>query len=425
MILLKKIYICGKIIYAFDSFESIDLFWGNFTYMKKRNWWKIALIVVAVLLVATVIGIVIFVNHIMSTISGDVSTVERSEDLSLDFSIPDHVIFDDSDMSDIIDESGFDESIFVSVDESEDESEDVSEEESEESKAVSSPKEESKVSKPPVNVSKAENYESKKYPIYKVKQKDPNVLNVLLVGRDEGTYFGNADSIMVVSYNKKNGTAELLSIQRDSYVPTETIGWTKITNTNAYGGVGYLINTVNAVYGLDIQHYMLVDFQMTIKIIDAIGGIDIDLSEEEVEYLRSHGITKLQVGINTLKGYQALEYARARKLDSDFNRSERQRKIIISAYNKVMKLGITDGISAITTAMQYVKTNIPLGECISLATNVISSGGVDIHSGRIPFEGTWKYGKVPYGNTGKYISVVVYDFEETRRLLNELLYSYN
>ena len=167
--------------------------------MKKRNWWKIILIVIAALIVASIIGIVIFVNHIMSTISGDVSTVERSEELSLDLSIPDHVIFDDSDISDIIDESFSDESFDISSDESED-TLDVSVIKPDESKNTDNDHDDDDDD---VVVSKAENYESKKYPIYKVKQKDPNVLNVLLVGRDEGTYFGNADSILVVSYNKK------------------------------------------------------------------------------------------------------------------------------------------------------------------------------------------------------------------------------
>lgn len=401
--------------------------------MKKMKWWKIALIVISVLIVALIIGFIITLNNFMGRVEGDVSTVDRSEELSLDLSIPDHVIFDDSS----VDESLTDESIDVSEDISEDDIIDVSvvdpedeskDESSKEESKNEPPKEESKKNEDEdeyVEVSKAENYESKRFPIYKVKQKDPNVLNVLLVGRDEGTYFGNADSIMVLSYNKKNGTAKLLSIQRDSYVPTESIGWTKITNTNAYGGVGYLINTVNAVYGLDIQSYMLVDFDMTMKIIDSIGGVEITLSKEEVKYMHENGCTNVKEGVNNLSGYEALTYARARKLDSDFNRAERQRTIIISAYNKVMSLGLIDGISTITTAMDYVKTNIPLTECISLATNVITSGGVDIETGRIPFEGTWKYGKVPYGNTGKYISVVVYDFEETRRLLDDLLYSYN
>ena len=157
---------------------------------------------------------------------------------------------------------------------------------------------------------------------------DEEVFNVLLVGtdsRDPNTDMGRSDSIMLVSYNAKEKKATLASFLRDSLVEIDGYGKSRLGHTYAYGGVGLTINTINKVYGLDIQNYITISFDNLVNVIDNLGGIEVPFTAEEAEYYRANGMPDAQEGINLLTGTQALSHARNRSLDNDFGRTRRRK----------------------------------------------------------------------------------------------------
>ena len=112
---------------------------------------------------------------------------------------------------------------------------------------------------------------------------------------------------------------------------TDRASW---ANTFAYGGVGLTINTINQQFGLDVQDYVIINFENLVEIIDQLGGIQVMLTEEEAAYYRENGMPDIVAGNVTLSGSQALAHARNRSLDNDFGRTERQRDVIYGIYNK-------------------------------------------------------------------------------------------
>lgn len=260
-------------------------------------------------------------------------------------------------------------------------------------------------------------------PIYKVDQINSNIQNFLLVGRDAGSYYGRADSAMVVSYNTKTGDVAIVSLLRDSYVPIEGHDWNKLGHALSYGGMGLYINTVNYVFNLDIQQYAVVDFEGVVEIIDQMGGIEVSLTQAEVDYYKKTMNYDFVVGVNHLDGTQALRHCRNRSLSgTDFERTRRQRDVLMAMYNKVMKLGYGDAMDIIENALGYVRTNVPFTKCISLASSILKNGLNSIKSTQAPFDGTWTYAYVrPEGYTGN-MAVTKMDISKNRKRFREYLY---
>lgn len=262
-----------------------------------------------------------------------------------------------------------------------------------------------------------------KIPIYKVEQKQKNIQNFILVGRDVGSYYGRADSAMVVSYNTKTGDASIVSLLRDCYVPIEGHEWNKLGHALSYGGMGLYINTVNYVFDLDIQQYAVIDFSGVSEIVDEMGGIDVELTQAEVNYYNNNLGWKAHVGTNHLNGTQALRHCRNRSLaGTDFERARRQRDVLTAMYSRIMSMNYNDAMELVKKALTFVRTNVPFSNCISLASSILKNGLNSIKSTQAPFDGTWEYAYVrPSGYTGN-IAVTKIDISANRRRINEYIY---
>ena len=139
-----------------------------------------------------------------------------------------------------------------------------------------------------------------KTPIYKVEKKDTNVENILVIGtdsRDVTRERGRSDALIVVSYNKKTGAIKMISILRDSLVPIEGRGWNRINAAYSFDGVGLAVNTVNQLFDLDIQRFVVVDFNGVTDFIDKAGGVTISLTQKEVDYLTNYSGGKVQYNV--------------------------------------------------------------------------------------------------------------------------------
>ena len=237
--------------------------------------------------------------------------------------------------------------------------------------------------------------------ISKVDQIDSDVINILLVGtnsRSLTSLSGRSDSMIVCSLNKRTGDIKLISLMRDTLVPIAGIGengstkWNRLNATFAYGGVSLCINTVNWLFGLDIQKFVIVNFDGAKNLVNACGGVDLALTDEgannEVDYILSMGntVTKNDDGTYHLDGAAALTHMRQRKGSSDFKRTERQRKVITAVFNQVMaSKSPTQIYNLVEECFNMIKTNITLSEMMELASYVISNGGgTSIGSHRLP-----------------------------------------
>ena len=137
-------------------------------------------------------------------------------------------------------------------------------------------------------------------PIYKVEKKDPNIENILVIGTDSRDVVrerGRSDAMIVLSYNKKTGEIKMVSILRDSLVPIEGRGWNRINAAYSFDGVGLAVNTVNQLFDLDIQRFVVVDFNGVTDFIDKAGGVTINLTQKEVDYLTNYSGGKVKYNI--------------------------------------------------------------------------------------------------------------------------------
>ncbi|MBR7175260.1 MAG: LCP family protein, partial [Clostridia bacterium] len=237
------------------------------------------------------------------------------------------------------------------------------------------------------------------------------VLNILLIGvdtrsRDPREIIGRGDTQIVVSVDREAGTVKMTSILRDTVVPIP--GYrkqTKINNAYQYGcnkvkkgtveekirsGAALAMRTINKNFELNIQHYVAVNFNGLASVIDALGGIDIELTKGEAwyinKYLKEHPPaydnkakgerTPLEVraGVQHLDGVQAVMYARTRSLkgENDFNRTDRQRHLLDLLLQKVMQdISIDTLMDLLDVAYSYADTNMNLETMFNLAISLI------------------------------------------------------
>lgn len=261
---------------------------------------------------------------------------------------------------------------------------------------------------------------AKSVKIAEADQKDDQVYNVLLVGtdsRDPNSDMGRSDSMMLVSFNKKENKSTVVSFLRDSLVDIDGYGKSRLGHTYAYGGVGLTINTINKTYDLDIQNYITINFENLVGIIDEIGGVKVYISEEEAEYYRQNGMPNIESGDVILTGSQALAHARNRTLGSDFERTRRQRSVMYGIYRKVMEDKDPSSIlSLINYCMNQVETNMSVTEIYDMAKDVLAVDNLKMQQASLPQDGT--YTDITYEG----MAVLEIDFDANKKFLEELLY---
>lgn len=207
--------------------------------------------------------------------------------------------------------------------------------------------------------------------------------NVALFGVDsregdlaEGT---RTDCIIVGSLNNKTKEIKMVSVYRDTLLDIKDGELQKCNAAYSFGGPEQAINMLNKNLDLDIQKYVTVDFSVVAEAIDLLGGIDIDVKEEEIQYLNEFVYETGQVagkeayfvheaGVQTLDGVQATTYARIRSTaGGDFTRTERQRIVIEKMVEKIKKSDLGTINKIIDKVLPSISTNFTSAEIISYA----------------------------------------------------------
>lgn len=261
------------------------------------------------------------------------------------------------------------------------------------------------------------------------------VTSVLLIGTDgrSDVERGRSDTMMLLSVNSRTDTVTLTSFMRDCYVEIpDGYGWDKLNAAYSYGGAELLMDTIEHNFGVQIDDYISVNFVSFSNIIDAVGGIEIDISDAEAQEIN----TILQAEVNSimgddtfadllesggkllLNGKQALSYARIRYVgNADFERTERQRRVMELAIDK-LKSFAPSAISKISdSVMPNVSTNMTSQELYMLSLRVPFMAGYDTEQLQIPAENTY-YGE--YTASG---DALIVDFDSNYNIIKENVFS--
>ena len=230
-----------------------------------------------------------------------------------------------------------------------------------------------------------------------------NCVNVLLLGTDDlrdGAQRSDAVMIASIGYGK----FRLTSVMRDTVVDIPGHGSGKLNGAFAYGGAELTLRTLNQNFGLNLMHYAQVDFVALVKVVDAIGGVEITITDAERERINStmletrkifapmgytaHEVTQYGENIH-LDGLQALAYSRIRKIDSDYMRTSRQRTLIDAIVKKIRNnlWNIPMMVRLTRTVMESVNTNMSMLQILSLGEKALLAGGME--QLRLPAEGSF------------------------------------
>lgn len=226
----------------------------------------------------------------------------------------------------------------------------------------------------------------------KKKAEENDIVNIALFGIDRRTKTEpcRSDSIIVVSLDKKHNKIKMSSIIRDTYVPIDGHGKTKINHAYAYGGPQLAISTLNKNFDLDIKDFVAVDFFDLEKIIDTLGGVEINVENDELEHIHVN-----YTGKQILNGKQAVAYSRIRHAaGGDFKRTERQREVLEELLNKVKKMDKAEFVKVAPKLLQYVQTSMSSTEIVKMGTETIISGMKNIEQGRFPVDADAKGEKI-------------------------------
>ncbi|MEG1416113.1 MAG: LCP family protein [Clostridium sp.] len=237
---------------------------------------------------------------------------------------------------------------------------------------------------------------------YKIEK---GIKNILLCGTDgrPGEKTSRADSMMLLTIDGNNKNIRVTSFARDTLVSTKSHGDIKLTETYAYGGINLLTEAIEDNFKIDIQNYAIVDFYSFIDIIETLGGINVDIKENEISELNKFipetyewskdpnkgEIKKIEnAGEQHINGYQALAFARIRKGESGgaFERDRRQREIIEGMIEGIKALPITKYPNLIDTLLPHVKTNMKPTEVLSVGTGVLRIGANNITQMEFPID---------------------------------------
>ena len=251
----------------------------------------------------------------------------------------------------------------------------------------------------------------------------PLVSNILLMGVDgSADSASRSDSMILVSLDYMHGKIKLTSFLRDSWVEIPSKGKkAKLNAACTYGGPQLVVDTIEYNFGVDIDHYVMVDFEMFTDIIDSLGGIDVEVTSKEAKFINRTTRHTVESGESVhLNGDEALVYCRIRKLDSDYMRTYRQRKVITALIGQARSAGIDTLLSAMKDVFPMIETDMSAAEITALAYK--GGFGVlafDIEQNRVPTDEHM----YPDTISGQWVEVV--DIDATKDYLREYIYTNN
>lgn len=259
---------------------------------------------------------------------------------------------------------------------------------------------------------------------------EAETMNILLIGVDTDTadQAGRSDAMLLVQITPETGDIRMVSFLRDLYLPIPGQGSNRLNAAYFFGGEELLKRTLKENFGVSIDRFVTVHFSLMAELIDLAGGVEIEISERELkpfnEILQSYnkrvGVSVTDgvleaAGVYRLNGRQALSFSRIRKIDSDFQRTDRQHQVITALLEQLHTLDFFSLAKLVLTAINQVETDLSLGEARALLPLVTSDESPAIRTAHVPFDGTYT------DETIDGMMVLVPNLRQNRNLLESFL----
>lgn len=258
--------------------------------------------------------------------------------------------------------------------------------------------------------------------------KKDDIINIALFGLDAPNgEVGRSDADLILTIDKKHHKLKLTSIMRDSYVDVKDHGMTKLTHAYAYGGPELALNTINTNFDLAIDKFITVNFTSLPKVIDKLGGVDINLTPGDLKYMNGYiknldNINKTDspdinsTGMHHLDGTQALAYCRIRYDGGDQRRTQRQRTVLQAVFKKMKDTSVTQYPAILNELLPLVTTNISANEFISLGKDIADTGATQFEDLKVPCD-KHEDGKMIDG-----VYYMTYDLKAETKELHKFIY---
>ncbi len=263
--------------------------------------------------------------------------------------------------------------------------------------------------------------------------KEDGVVNILLIGNDsrENGEDGRSDAMILLSISSNTKKMYMTSLLRDMYVEIPGHDGNRLNAAYAFGGAELLMETTETNLDIEVNHYVLVNFEAFANLVDAVGGVNLELTRQEQEYVNGYlveynaltgkeqGTDNLEIndgGMVHLNGPQALAYTRNRYLGTDFGRTERQRKVLTEVIKGLPKAVLTNPKELVDGLMPNLTTNLTKLDCIRLAGEAAKLAVYDLEQMSIPAEGTYKDASI------RGMAVLEVDFGANKEILHTAIY---
>ena len=263
--------------------------------------------------------------------------------------------------------------------------------------------------------------------------KEDGVVNVLLIGNDSRLNGddGRSDAMILISISDKTKTITMTSFLRDMYVDIPGHDGNRLNAAYSYGGAELLMQTIEQNFDIPVHRYALVNFEAFANLVDAVGGIDLDVTNDEVQLINGYLMEYNQLlgrnldydwldasasGVIHLNGPQALAYSRNRYIGTDFGRTERQRKVLSEVFKKLPGAMVTNSSEVINGLFPNLTTNLTQSECYKIALGGYKIVGYDMVQQCIPQEGTYSDATI------RSMAVLQVDFDANKKFLKQTIY---
>ncbi len=255
-------------------------------------------------------------------------------------------------------------------------------------------------------------------------------INLLLIGvdTDAADEAGRSDAMLLVRIAPESGDVRMVSFLRDLYLPIPGQGNNRLNAAYFYGGEDLLKRTFAENFGVSVDRFVTVHFSLVAELIDLAGGVELEISERELKpfndilksYNKSVGVSVTDgvldaAGTYRLNGRQALSFSRIRKIDSDFQRTDRQHQVVTALLEQLHTLDFFSLAKLVLTAINQAETDLSLGEARSLLPLITSGEPPVIRTAHVPFDGAYT------DKTIDGMMVLVPDLQQNRKLLEDFL----
>ena len=263
--------------------------------------------------------------------------------------------------------------------------------------------------------------------------KEDGVINLLLIGNDSRSNDtdGRSDAMILLSISRKTKTISIMSLLRDMYVEIPEHSGNRLNAAYSYGGPELLMETLEKNLGIEVNRCIQVNFEAFANLTDAVGGVDLELTNGEVQYVngylaeynvltgRAEGTDYLDSTLSGqihLNGPQALAYCRNRYIGTDFGRTERQRKVLTEILHKLPLSLLTNPAGIVTGLFPNLTTNLTKGEFLELSLHIFHLASYDMVQSSIPIDGSYS------GASVSEMAVLKVDFAANIQYIRQLLY---